>query len=597
MKVKALSLVVYMLIASYSPTAINNKVLSNSLIGNALKFDLTYVLDDLYSAKNFDIQDYAIDLEGVKKHPGIINFTEYCFDKDMKLDNYSLYFYLYNPQLINFNYESSLNKIQFSIGNNSYYKYQIELLSKSDDSRFLKFKVQFSDSELKRIKNELDVNKRIYNVSGIELLRVDKNNANDYFASDSTKQIGGTYTYTGFSKGYGSTESTLNCEVDELETIKLNVKDLWKRYDDPYDNYKKNQINSVYFSIPDYYFVNYGNLKAIDFEYYKFRTAPIFVLRTDTYKLFKDYVGKTWSSDDNPGYTIYGEYVSKTGSVKLSGDIYGENNTCTGFSEAGFPKVNKMVWLFDGGSTGLNNIKSDKLKSYMYSYNKSYTNGKNYKGLSNDLFELDAVSSNYHYVHITDSDTNNLLKSNETFWGKMFGKLDDVSYKSLEEVDYSSIDAENLIIDDSLIDDFKNDCTTNKNNNEKTYILRFDNTPYYTTQVFDKKITDIGVTGIDGYVCQEYVYLDFDIIDLTFAKDGVYKNIPNVSDPIDVVSEIEPDNKGNDIWELILKIIKIILLILSIIGIVWLVFKGINLMASMKILLGGNKAKKKKKRK
>ena len=59
MKVKALSLVVYMLVASYYPSAINtSKVLSNSLIGNALNFDYTYVLDDLYSATNFNISDY-----------------------------------------------------------------------------------------------------------------------------------------------------------------------------------------------------------------------------------------------------------------------------------------------------------------------------------------------------------------------------------------------------------------------------------------------------------------------------------------------------------------------------------------------------------
>lgn len=594
MKVKALSLVVYMLVASYSPSAINtSKVLSNSLIGNALNFDYTYVLDDLYSATNFNISDYYVDLEGTKKHPQIISFTEYCFDKEMKLENYSLYFYLYNPQLISFNYESSLNKIQFSISDHSYYKYDIELLSKSDDSRFLKFKVSLSDSELKRIKNEINADERIYNVSSIELLRTGNNNTNDYFSSDSSKQIGGSYTYTGFAKGYGSDESTLNCKVDELETISLDVKELWKRYDSEYI-FKKTQVNSVYFSIPNYYFENYGDLRAIDFEYYKFRTNPIFVLRNDTYEIFKDYVGKTWSTNDNPGYTIY-QAGDKAHDLKAS-DVYGDVNISYGFDND-FCQTNKIAWLFNGGETGLNNITSDKLKEYMVSYDKSYTNGKNYKGYSNDLFELNAVSSNYHKEHIFDNDNDNLLKSSENFWNIIFGKLEDVSYKILEEVDYSSIDADKLVIDESLIDDFKNDCVINKNNNEKTFILRFDNTPYYSTSVYDKKIGDISVLGVDGYVCQEYVYLDFDIIDLTFAKDGVYKIIPAVSDPKDLISEIEPTTKGNNILEFILKILKIILLVLSVIGIVWLVFKGINLMASMKILFGGKKAKKKNKKK
>ena len=66
MKVKTLSLVITMLATTYSPILINNQFISNKIIGNALNFDKTYVLDDLYSANNFNIRDYYIDLE-VKK--------------------------------------------------------------------------------------------------------------------------------------------------------------------------------------------------------------------------------------------------------------------------------------------------------------------------------------------------------------------------------------------------------------------------------------------------------------------------------------------------------------------------------------------------
>lgn len=602
MKVKALSLVVYMLVATYSPCAINtSKVLSNSLIGNALNFDSTYVLDDLYSATNFNISDYYIDLEGAKKHPQIISFTEYCFDKEMKLENYSLYFYLYNPQLIRFNYESSLNKIQFSIGEHEYYKYGIELLSKSDDSRFLKFKIKLDDSELKRIKEEINVDKRVYNVSGIELLRTGNNNANDYFASDSSKQIGGTYTYTGFAKGYGSDQSTLNCEVKDLEVISLDVKDLWKRYDTS-NLFKKTQVNSVYFSIPNYYFDVYNFVSSIDFEYYKFRTSPVFVLRNtdNVYSRFKSYVGKTWTNDNNPGYSLY-TLGYQAYDIKAR-DIYGSYDYSYGFDDNDLPQTNKIAWLFDGGKDGLDDISSEQLKNYMYSYDSAEVKTNvNYKGISNDLFELSNNEEHHIVRNVKRDDLGNILKADETFWGRILGRNTETSYKTLEEVDYDNISAEDLIFDNSFIDEFTNDCKTNKNNDEKTYILRFDSTPYYSANIWDKKITDLTATGVDGYVFQEYVYLDFDIIDFHFDKDGIDHIVACVSNPIDIVSPGEAPSDGWDwlkeLLEKIWAIVKIILLVLSIVGIVWLIFKGVDLMASMKILFGGKKAKKKNKKK
>ena len=62
-----------------------------------------------------------------------------------------------------------------------------------------------------------------------------------------------------------------------------------------------------------------------------------------------------------------------------------------------------------------------------------------------------------------------------------------------------------------------------------------------------------------AYVAQQSVFFDFDVIDLTFNKDGVYTVIPAVSDPIDIVNDLtSPTDMGDDG----LGILGIILLIL-----------------------------------
>ena len=68
--------------------------------------------------------------------------------------------------------------------------------------------------------DRVNTNKRRYDISGIELLTYGEENATEY-------HVGGTYLFTGYAKGYGpdkDAESTLNCEITELETLELNVR-------------------------------------------------------------------------------------------------------------------------------------------------------------------------------------------------------------------------------------------------------------------------------------------------------------------------------------------------------------------------------------
>jgi hypothetical protein len=59
----------------------------------------------------------------------------------------------------------------------------------------------------------------------------------------------------------------------------------------------------------------------------------------------------------------------------------------------------------------------------------------------------------------------------------------------------------------------------------------------------------------EAYISTQTVFFDFDIIQLTFAKDGVFTVIPVVSNPIDIVNDIVPpyDMPDDDWWKDLLK--------------------------------------------
>ena len=70
-------------------------------------------------------------------------------------------------------------------------------------------------------------------------------------------------------------------------------------------------------------------------------------------------------------------------------------------------------------------------------------------------------------------------------------------------------------------------------------------------------------TSGEAYRAWESVFLDFDIIQLSFQRDGDWTVIPVVSSPIDVVNGITPPVDMNDDlewWKILLGIILLILL-------------------------------------
>ncbi len=87
---------------------------------------------------------------------------------------------------------------------------------------------------------------------------------------------------------------------------------------------------------------------------------------------------------------------------------------------------------------------------------------------------------------------------------------------------------------------FREYCQNALENDKTPYLFRFANTDYYAAVArFDKRGNG-EISARDGYVCQQTVFLDFDIISLTFEKNGTETVLGVVADPIDIFNGTTP---------------------------------------------------------
>lgn len=281
-------------------------------------------------------------------------------------------------------------------------------------------------------------------------------------------------------------------------------------------------------------------------------------------------------------------------------------------------------------------INGNELYDRIMSYDKSYDAGTlpvKDGTISADLFESDIddsrkvdseqgkIQKGYSFYDFdADTDVQKLMSWSDGdpsfwenweefgFWDTLFGNIPSETGREispiqvLKESDLSGTDAEvsqRLLVNVRDIQDIKdayNDAVTVNPMNpddEECYLVlfRFATSDYYAAPV-DIYESDFWGTEHKGqaYVAQQSVFFDFDVIDLTFNKDGVYTVIPVVSDPIDIVNDLtSPTDMGDDgvgildIILLVLGVIVVLVVLMPILpyiakGIVWLVclpFKAI----------------------
>lgn len=540
-------------------------IMSSSALSNN-NFDSEDVMKDLENAENFDFNKYPA---GSNREMEIANFVEYCYSPISNHQaNYGLYIYLYNPKNVKFKKDAE-NTIQLAISApdgsvSKYQKYKIKHLSESKGdyaNLFHKFKIMDGENEKIKFKDLLKLvnsNKRIYNVSGIELIKED-NQIEDY-------GIGGQYVFTGYAKGYGldtSADTTLKSEVKTTETIQLDVESTFYRL--PGQSAAgvghKDNLSSVYFAIDNSTLEKWGNLNAIRATWFETHVVPTVITnRKDVYDdLMDNAVGKVIPTAQQ-GLIYNNYYLFSTEHLAGGADKYkycwNAPSTASSYPNQAnyYEQLTNLHYttadLTGNDSNSYARIDKRTQTEYWKNYNKSFVSGRiGRKQYSADLFIPKADDGRiygFNDVTIDNRQSWDLYsyKANNYTWEKLNFKdsaSDIFPIKKIEtKIDLAggTEDISNrLYIDINDVDMFEQYNRNAVSKNQTTYLFRFAVTDTFSGRVYIGEPNNAFPSNKNAYVFMQTAFLDFDIIELTFNKDGVFKVIPVVMNPIDIVSD------------------------------------------------------------
>ena len=671
-------------------------------------FETTNVLDDLLSADEEFTTKYPYNTEVTSKIQ-LIQIVEYGYSNDEDLrDNYGLYVYLYNPTKMKIVKNSKSNQIQIGVAYDtnpitkdskvtSYEKFDLKFCSVSTgefDELYYKFRiVDKVGTDGKTIEQRVNAEYRRYDISGIEIFENGKSNAEDY-------GVGGTYSFTGYAKGFNANDrnadSTLQGKIDILETIDLEVEHTYYRTETSAKGVGyQNQIDTVYFSVPNEYFNKYGKLQKIKAQWYEFLTTDIVVIDDDrTWKILNGeiqnyqnsiignssvisladefnyhyYIDTTLQVGGSGGEVqqwywaddwLYHSGFGATATTKSRGDnferVYGIDYMfkctnmesydphTTNISNGAISGTDLELSIFESSQAEYNEtlemldwVKSREVNEYYTQEEKDEDIARYENSLVNDfvpiqngvykyLFQQDIqenrkVNNEYGVIQYggdgasvyefdldidklswdTWSDVEHSFWENSDswgFWNTLFGNLPtDTGMKDVEPIyilQDSDLTGSTETISDSLVVNYndvaeiKSFYNTAKANNEKVVLFRFAVSDYFST--FIDSLEPLGystnnITNDCGYRARETIFMDFDIISLTFNDNGTFYTIPVVADPINIINDITPPYElpEIDFLKLILGLLMLILLIVLlypflpiIFNILWSVIKFI----------------------
>ena len=567
-KVLTLSLLAVLLFAVVLPFSV---IFADEISITGL--DGTSIYEDLKDAKilgeNFDFNKYKPNEHG---SPELLAFVEFGFSLIHEYQKcYGLYLYIYFPQgnLI----DSEENQVNFAMRYNGsdvveYGDLQLKLISKDAYDVLYKFKVV--DSEKHKVlqlyervaKNSKE---RIYEINGVELFQKGKENAVDY-------GVGGTWTITGYGKGMHQSsmeESTLQSVATFKNTLKLDVHSTYFRSWRNADNTLADQLSSVYFSVDNNIDNAYDQLSAINFDAYKYLSSPIFCiydkpipghLGVDVKQVYKNLLNQRGKTSAE--VVQMSQYTWLEWDLHYIGDVFMHFGRYA-HTPGGDSKTNLdcLAWVLQAQKDLDYKISSFELLNYMSDYSNKFG------GSIQDKYNSLLFSDHYYFRELDYRTVENGLNigceitatkgfelvgslSQHNFWQKLsllFKTYDDkvTPFCPIQKVTYNEIESltneeisQQFFVAEFDVSDFKSYVKQQNLVNKSVYLFRFDVDTYYTCRL------QAEIWGECGFVCQQPIYLDFDIISLTYEKAGVKTVIPVVSNPIDIIAGIEPPSNS-----------------------------------------------------
>ena len=548
---------------------------------NQLPFAERYVMDTLTSSPDFDLGQYQPQSGADIR---MIQLVEYGFAfNPNRRQHFGLFMFVFNPGLRDIVNTSPLNRIQMATvyqnGRPSQYgKFRLQFLSRSTGDvagLFYKFQIMFTATERAQLMNRLNVHERRYDISGIEFT------THPAFIIEAF-DVGRTFRFSGFARNLGPTnaESTLTTTTTGLRTLPLDVHHTWYRTNTSNRGIGwQNQVNSVYFAVPNEILDEFGQLQRIMAEWWEFVTQPMIVTsHTEFYNRFRSLVGRSvvdrtdlefglfrnWQSIAHmPGYWS-ADWTFNEGAIR--GTRLGHSNPQE-FIYYLFLVDEIRRWNMAESSFPVGGVSDQQLLNHILNYNTSFRNGTLYLGgryISADLFSdtidqrrLDAgMVRGHNVVEIDAGDTVDIFFYEDvrlsTWWERLWGagrhQLNELTDRTIAPIFQLPARFPTGISHDELgsqwfvraedvlkLREFHQEATRN---NERVFLFRFAVTEYYSEwlTIIQRAWSFLGQTPINDetYMAQTTVFMNFNIITLTFRGEFGYYVIPVVSNPIHI---------------------------------------------------------------
>lgn len=489
-----------------------------------------------------------------------------------------------------------------------YVKYGIHVEGMTENGLFFRAKVAKSARELALVND----GKRKYGISEVEIY------GGGYNAE--AEKVGQVYEFS----GYGN---SLKCVTQEFVTFKLDANQV--NYISPTgEEGRYNQINSIYFTLPKEIEEEHGKLYSIKYEYYKARTKPIFVTDDETlHSSLMDFKFRNKRISDfivfdnmklDPdrtnqynGYSVYG-ILGSYGDYRLdlgfwSGYLngiywspgYWFSESYTSKSNIGLPvyvediEPNSIVM----SASDLQREFGDVSKQYGTSESDYVrAEGKYLKSLFQILefskLELGARYTDYVVEEKNRDDLFDItVEVNYKWWQNLLHLKDPSSvetYEYIQSITKNDITSEtfssDFLVNDIYVDDIVK--IIDNDQGDPVYILHYAvSDTYFVDEYFVGELDENGeIDDISDSKCfsvEQDVYLDFDVIYMTFGNDPAeLTTIGVVMSPQDGFADVysppggEPGGDKDDN-----KLKMILALILGLVGIVlvlWLVSQVVS---------------------
>ena len=212
----------------------------------------------------------------------------------------------------------------------------------------------------------------------------------------------------------------MTSNIEYLEIITLDVKHtFYKTMTSSKGAGYQNQLDTVYFSVPNRFFDNFGKLQRIKAEWYEYKTNDIVVTsNSDFYDKAKPYIGVATDFDD--GMPLYNEDIG----ISLgqdAGDFGGGINMAKWGWNLGngylYPPCSPLYYLFKTDNISEYNpyatntnggVESNDLYGYINAYNKTHEKG--YLEVKDNEISADLFSDDIDDYRKMDSEFGKIQK-------------------------------------------------------------------------------------------------------------------------------------------------------------------------------------------